>query len=133
LSKHGGALGETNAVAFNFQRVGQITYPLAVGTSDAVLEAAIEAGADDCVSDADRHTITCGFDALFEVSKALETTLGEASSTKIEWQPLNTIVVDEEKLATLMKMIATLEDDDDVQNVYANFEVSEEVMAKLSQ
>lgn len=132
FSKAGGALGETGSVSFSFDHVGEITYKLSAGDADKVMEAAIEAGAEDVVTDEDGHTIYCGFEDINEVSKALESTLGEAESVKAIWKPQNTIEVDEEKAQSLMKLIDTLEDDDDVQNVYSNFEVSDEVMAKLS-
>ena len=96
------------------------------------LDHAIEAGADDAVSHEDGHTITCAFESLGEVSKALEATLGEADTVKTVWKPQNTIDVDQEKAESLMKLIDNLEDDDDVQAVFSNFEVSEEVMARLS-
>ncbi len=132
FSKAGGALGETGSVSFSFDRVGEITYKAAVGDADKVMEAAIEAGAEDVTSDEDGHTIICGFEDIGEVSRALEATLGEAETVKAIWKPQNTVPVDEEKAQSLMKLIDTLEDDDDVQNVYSNFEVSDEVMAKLS-
>ncbi|MDR7029380.1 YebC/PmpR family DNA-binding regulatory protein [Rhizobium rosettiformans] len=132
FSKAGGALGETGSVSFSFDHVGEITYKASVGDADKVMEAAIEAGAEDVVSDEDGHTIYCAFEDINDVSKALEAVLGEASSVKAIWKPQNTIEVDEEKAQSLMKLIDTLEDDDDVQNVYSNFEISDEVMAKLS-
>ncbi|MBB4952573.1 YebC/PmpR family DNA-binding regulatory protein [Agrobacterium vitis] len=132
FSKAGGALGETGSVSFSFDKVGEITYKLTVGDADKVMEAAIEAGAEDVTTDEDGHTIICGFEDINEVSKALEGVLGEADSVKAVWRPQNTVPVDEEKAQSLMKLIDTLEDDDDVQNVYSNFEVSDEVMAKLS-
>ncbi len=132
FSKAGGALGETGSVSFSFDRVGEITYKLSAGSADAVMEAAIEAGAEDVETDEDGHTIICGFEDIGEVSKALEDTLGEAETVKAIWRAQNTVPVDEEKAQSLMKLIDTLEDDDDVQNVYSNFEVSDEVMAKLS-
>jgi DNA-binding regulatory protein, YebC/PmpR family len=132
FTKAGGALGETGSVSFSFDRVGEITYKPDAGDADKVMEAAIEAGADDVVTDEDGHTITCAFESLGEVSKALEASLGEAETVKAVWKPQNTVPVDEEKAQSLMKLIDNLEDDDDVQNVYSNFEVSEEVMAKLS-
>ncbi|HEX5932738.1 MAG TPA: YebC/PmpR family DNA-binding transcriptional regulator [Pseudorhizobium sp.] len=132
FSKAGGALGETGSVSFSFDHVGEITYKLSAGDADTVMEAAIEAGADDVVTDEEGHVITCAFESLGEVSKALEATLGEAETVKTVWKPQNTVPVDEEKAQSLMKLIDTLEDDDDVQNVYSNFEVSDEVMAKLS-
>ena len=112
--------------------MGEITYKLSVGSADAVMEAAIDAGAEDVTTDEDGHTIICGFEDIGDVSKALEDTLGEAETVKAIWKAQNTVPVDEEKAQSLMKLIDTLEDDDDVQNVYSNFEVSDEVMAKLS-
>ena len=132
FSKAGGALGETGSVSFSFDRVGEITYKLTAGSADAVMEAAIEAGAEDVTTDEDGHTVICGFEDIGDVSKALEDTLGEAETVKAIWKAQNTVPVDEEKAQSLMKLIDTLEDDDDVQNVYSNFEVSDEVMAKLS-
>lgn len=132
FTKAGGALGETGSVSFSFDRVGEITYKLSVGDADKVMDAAIEAGADDVTTDEDGHTIICGFEAIGEVSKALEDTLGEAETVKAIWKAQNTVPVDEEKAQSLMKLIDILEDDDDVQNVYSNFEVSDEILAKLS-
>ena len=132
FTKAGGALGETGSVSFSFDRVGEITYKPEAGNADMVMEAAIEAGADDVESDEEGHTIICGFESLGEVSKALEAALGEAETVKAIWRAQNTVPVDEEKAQSLMKLIDSLEDDDDVQNVYSNFEVSEEIMAKLS-
>ncbi|AXS41805.1 YebC/PmpR family DNA-binding transcriptional regulator [Breoghania sp. L-A4] len=132
FSKNGGTLGETGSVSFMFDRIGEIVYKPEAGDADTVLEQAVEAGAEDVQSDEDGHTITCAFEDLGDVSKALEAALGEAESVKMIWRAQNDIEVDEEKAATLMKLIETLEDDDDVQNVYTNFEVSDEVMAKLT-
>ncbi|WSG94843.1 YebC/PmpR family DNA-binding transcriptional regulator [Rhizobium johnstonii] len=132
FTKAGGALGETGSVSFSFDHVGEITYKLSVGDGDKVMEAAIEAGADDVESDEDGHYITCAFEALGEVAKALESSLGEAETVKAVWRAQNNVPVDEEKAQSLLKLIDSLEDDDDVQNVYSNFEVSEEVLAKLS-
>lgn len=132
FTKFGGALGETNSVSFSFDRVGEIVYPASVGSTDAVLEAAIEAGAEDVISDEESHTILTTFEGMQEVSKALEASLGQASSIKPNWRPQNTVPVDEEKATTLMKLIGMLEDDDDVQNVFTNFDISDEVMAKLA-
>ena len=132
FSKNGGALGETGSVAFMFDRVGEIIYPAAVGDADTVLEAAIEAGAEDVQSDAEQHVVTCAFEDLGEVSKALGEALGEAESVNTIWKPQNLTPVDEDKAGTLLKMIDALEDDDDVQNVYANFDISDEVMESLA-
>ena len=132
FSKNGGSLGETNSVAFMFDRVGEIYYPAAVGSAEKVMEAAIEAGAEDVESDEDGHSIYTTFETLGEAAAALEQALGEAESVRAVWKPQNMVPVDEEKGATLMKLIATLDDDDDVQNVYANFEMSDEDMERLA-
>lgn len=132
FTKAGGAMGETGSVSFMWDRVGEIVYAAKAGDADKVMDAAIEAGADDVQSDEDGHTITCAFENLGEVSRALESSLGDAESVKIIWKPQNNIPVDEERAQSLMKLVATLEDDDDVQNVYANFEVDDETLAKLS-
>ncbi len=132
LSKNGGALGETGSVAFMFSRVGQVAYPASVGDADTVLEAAIEAGADDVKSDEDGHVIICSFEGLGEVARQLEATLGEAETVKAVWQPQTPTVLDEEKAATMLKLLDLLEEDDDVQNVYSNFEVSDEMLEKLT-
>jgi len=131
FSKSGGAMGETNSVAFMFDRVGEIYYPASVGNADKVMEAAIEAGADDVESDEEGHTIYTSFEAMIEASAALEKVLGEAESVKAVFKPQNYIEVDAERGASLMKLVDTLEEDDDVQNVYANFEMSDEDAAKL--
>ncbi|RYD39844.1 MAG: YebC/PmpR family DNA-binding transcriptional regulator, partial [Verrucomicrobiaceae bacterium] len=132
FSKNGGALGETGSVGFMFDRVGEITYPRSVGSDDKVMEAAIEAGADDVESDEEGHYIYTSFEAMAEVSAALEKVLGEAEAVKAIWKPQNETPIDAEKGATLMKLIATLEEDDDVQNVYSNFDISEEDAAKIA-
>ncbi len=132
LTKNGGALGETGSVAFMFDRVGQIVYKPEAGTADEVVEAAINAGADDVNSDADGHVITCGFADLGEVAKNLEGALGEAETVKAVFQPRTFASLDEDKAATMMKLLAALDDDDDIQAVYSNFEVSDDVMEKLT-
>ncbi len=132
FTKAGGALGETGSVSFMFDRVGEIYYPAAVADGDKVLEAAIDAGAQDVQSDAEGHTILCAFEDTGDVSSALEASLGEAESVNVVWKPQSTTQVDEGKAESLMKMIAALEDDDDVQNVFSNFEVSDEVLARLT-
>jgi len=132
FTKAGGAMGETGSVSFMWDRAGEIYYPASAGSADKVMDAAIEAGADDVESDEEGHTIYCAFENLGEVSKALEASLGEAESVKPIWKPQNSVPVDEDRAQSLMKLVATLEDDDDVQSVYANFEVDDETMAKLS-
>ncbi len=131
FSKNGGALGETNSVGFMFDRVGEIEYGPEVGTEDKVMEAAIEAGADDVESDEEGHWIYTSFEAMTEVAAALEKVLGEAKQVKAIWKPQNTIEVDADRGESLMRLIGILEEDDDVQNVYANFELSDEAAAKL--
>lgn len=131
FSKNGGSLGETNSVAFMFDRMGEVIYPVEVGDAEAVLEAAIEAGAADVESDESGHTIYCAFEAMNEVSSGLEKTLGEPESVKAVWKPQNNVAVDLDRGTTLIKLIGVLDEDDDVQNVYANFEMSDEDMAKL--
>ncbi len=132
LSKNGGALGETGSVSFMFSRAGQVVYPAGAGDADKVLEAAIEAGAEDVKSDADGHVITCSFADLGEVVRNLETALGEAETVKAVWLPQTQTALDEEKAATMLRLLDLLEDDDDVQNVYSNFEVSDEMLEKLT-
>jgi YebC/PmpR family DNA-binding regulatory protein len=132
FTKYGGNLGSTGSVAHMFNHVGEIVYAAGAGSADKVLEAAIEAGAEDVMSDADGHVIACAFDSLGTVAGALEAELGEAHSVKAVWKPTLLTEVDEEKAESIMKMIAALEDDDDVQNVFANFEVSDEVLKKLT-
>jgi YebC/PmpR family DNA-binding regulatory protein len=131
FTKYGGNLGETGSVSFMFQRLGEIEYAADAGSADAMLEAAIEAGADDVESDADGHWIYCAADALGEVSAALAAKFGEAKSAKIVWKPNNRVVVDDERGEKLLKMIEALEDADDVQNVYANFELSPALLERL--
>jgi YebC/PmpR family DNA-binding regulatory protein len=132
FTKYGGNLGATGAVSHMFAHAGEIAYPASAGSPDAVLDAAIEAGADDARSDAGGHLVTCAFADLAAVSAALEEKLGEATSVKALWKPMQATSVDEEKAASVLKLIAALEDDDDVQNVYSNFEVSDAVLAKLT-
>lgn len=132
FGKYGASLGEPNSVAFSFDRVGEIVYGPDAGSADQVLEAAIEAGADDVASDETGHVVTCAFENLGEVSAALAERLGEASSVKIVWRPKIMAPVDEDAARTIMKLIAALEDDEDVQSVSANFEVSDEVLRSLT-
>ncbi len=132
FTKHGGNLGATGAVSHMFNRVGEIVYPVAAGSAERLLEAAIEAGAEDVASDDDGHLVTCAFEDLGGVASALEEALGEPEAVKTVWRPNLTTAVDEEKAGQVLKLIAALEDDDDVQNVFSNFEVDEAVLAKLT-
>ncbi|MFA7434193.1 MAG: YebC/PmpR family DNA-binding transcriptional regulator [Gemmobacter sp.] len=131
FAKHGGNLGETGSVSFMFDRVGEITYPPDAGDADTVMEAAIEAGAEDVESDGDGHWIYCAAGDLSEVSEALEKALGESTESKLVWKPQNRTEVDLETAQKLMRLIETLEDDDDVQTVTANFDIPDEVAAQL--
>ncbi|MFN3144027.1 MAG: YebC/PmpR family DNA-binding transcriptional regulator [Paracoccaceae bacterium] len=131
FGKNGGNLGETGSVSFMFERKGEIVYPASVGDADTVLMAAIEAGAEDVDSSEDGHVIYCADTDLNEVSTALEAELGESDSTKLIWKPTTTTELDLAGAQKLMKLIEALEDDDDIQTVTANFEVSDEVMAQL--
>ena len=115
-----------------FDRVGQIHYKPEAGSADKVLEAAIDAGADDVVSDENGHVITTTFESMGEVAKKLEAALGEAETVKAVWRPQTTTSLDEDKAVTMLKLVAALEDDDDVQEIYANYEIPDAVMAKLA-
>src|SRR5690606_14288581 len=131
FSKNGGNLAASGAVSHGFERKGLIEYPAGVGGEDAVLEAAIEAGADDVESSADGHEIWTELEALHEVAAALEKSLGEAESVKLAWKPNLTVDVAEGDAQTLFKLVDALEDDDDVQTVWGNYDISDEVMEKL--
>lgn len=131
FAKYGGNLGETGSVGFMFDRMGQIAYPASAGSDDAVMEAAIDAGAEDVESAEDGHVIWCAFEDLSDVSTALEATLGESETAKLVWRPQTTTELDLAGMQKLMKLIDALEDDDDVQTVTANFEASDEVMEQL--
>jgi YebC/PmpR family DNA-binding regulatory protein len=137
FTKSGGSLGETNSVSFQFLRVGQVTYPLATASADAVLEAAIEAGADDVESDDPEtedgeHRILCQPDDLSTVRDALEQVFGPASAAKLAWKPQAIVPVTEIDAATgLFRLIEQLEDSDDVQTVYGNFDVPDDVLAAI--
>ena len=132
FTKAGGDLGQTGSVSFMFDRVGEIMYPASAGDADTVMEAAIEAGADDVESDEDGHWIYCADTALNEVSNALEAALGESETAKLIWKPqAPTEITDLDTAQKLMRLIDMLEDDDDVQNVTGNFDLSDEVAAQL--
>jgi YebC/PmpR family DNA-binding regulatory protein len=130
FTKYGGNLGETGAVSFMWDRVGQIGYPPGAGSEDKVMEAAIEAGAEDVESDAEGHLITTAFEDLSAVAEALEATLGAPKSTGVVWRPKSEVPVSSAEAATIMKLVDALDDDDDVQNVYLNAEFSDEDLAR---
>jgi len=131
FTKFGGNMGESGSVSFMFNRVGEIIYAKAKASADAMLEAAIEAGADDAVSD-DLHTVTCAFEAIGEVSAALAGKFGDAESVKVVWKPNVTSPVDFEKAETLMKLVDALDEDDDVQVVFSNADIPDDVLEKLN-
>jgi YebC/PmpR family DNA-binding regulatory protein len=131
FSKYGGVLGETNSVAFQFSRTGVIAYPKAAGSDEAMLEAAIEAGADECVSDGGVHEFLTNPESFATVRDALETKLGPAQSAKLEWRPQSTVPVGDETGESLVKLLDVLEDHDDVQDIYGNYELSNALMRKL--
>jgi YebC/PmpR family DNA-binding regulatory protein len=131
FTKAGGALAETGAVSFMFDRVGLILFDKSVASDDAMLEAAIDAGADDVVSGADGHEVITALESLRDAQKALEAKFGEPRKASLVWRPQNTIAVDDEAGEKILKLVGVLEENDDVQNVYANFEISDALMAKL--
>ncbi len=132
FAKNGGNMGTEGSVAHGFERKGLIEYPASAGDEETVLMAAMEAGADDIESSEDGHTIWTEMEALHEVSGAMEKTLGEAETVKLAWKPNLTVELDEKDAGTLMKLVDALDDDDDVQTVWGNYEISDEVMEKLS-
>ena len=132
FTKVGGNLGETGSVSFMFDRLGLIEYPITIGSADDMLEAAIEAGADDCVTEGETHSFYCAMDDLHAVAGELEKKFGEPAKTTIPWKPQNLSAVDDETAEKLMKLVDMLDDHDDVQNVYSNFELSDEQIKNIS-
>ena len=131
VSKNGGNLGASGSVSHGFDRLGLITYPAKAGDADKVFEAALEAGAEDVSSSEDGHEVWTAVDALHEVARALEQVLGEAEGTKLAWRPQVMVRVEEADAGQLFKLIDALDDDDDVQTVWGNYEIPDDVMAKL--
>jgi YebC/PmpR family DNA-binding regulatory protein len=132
FDKHGGVLGETGSVAFMFQRVGQIVYPAKASGADAMFEAALEAGADDVSSGPDGHEVTCAPDQFTAVREALEAKFGAPERAALVWKPQTTVGVGADHAETLLHLFEVLEDNDDVQSVFANYEMDDALMAKLS-
>ncbi|HEX3367053.1 YebC/PmpR family DNA-binding transcriptional regulator [Phenylobacterium sp.] len=132
FSKYGGNLGETGSVSFMWDRVGQITYGPQAGSEDKVMEAAIEAGAEDVESDEDGHVIYTAFADLSDVAAALEAALGPAKATAIAWRPKVRTPITGDGAATLMKLLETLDDDDDVQDVYSNEDIDAAELESLA-
>jgi YebC/PmpR family DNA-binding regulatory protein len=132
FSKNGGNLAETGAVSFMFSHVGVVEYDAKAASTEAILEAAIDAGAEDVVSNEDGHQVITTPDTLNDVTKALEARFGEPRKSSMSWKPQNTVALDDEAGEKVLKLIESLDDSDDVQNVYANFEVSDALVAKMS-
>lgn len=132
FTKSGGALAETGAVSFMFDRVGIIEFPTEAATEEAMIEAAIEAGAEDVRSSGEGHVIITSPVHLREVAQALEEQFGEPRKASLTWKPQNTVNVDDETGEKVLRLVGMLEDNEDVQNVYANFEVSDALMAKFA-
>ncbi len=132
FTKNGGAMGETGSVAFMFDRVGRIVYPAKVATDDAMMEAAIEAGADDVESDEEAHVVFAAFEDFAAVAETLEAAFGPAKSTAVAWRPKSTTPIAGEQATTLLKLLDALDDDDDVQNVFSNEEMSEDELARIT-
>jgi YebC/PmpR family DNA-binding regulatory protein len=131
FTKHGGSLGETGSVAFMFNRIGLITYPASTAGAEEMFEAALEAGAENVESFDEIHEITTAMEDLSAVRDALETRFGTPDSARLVWKPLNTVTPDDDTAQTLLKLIDVLDDNDDVQNVSGNFEISDEAMERL--
>jgi len=132
FTKYGGNLGETGSVSFMFDRVGCIQFASDVADADTMLEAAIDAGADDCVTTEDGHELFCAGEDLHDVNTSLSGKFGDALSAKLVWKPQNLVEISGDSVETLMKLMDALDDNDDVQNVYANFDIPEEEMEKLT-
>jgi YebC/PmpR family DNA-binding regulatory protein len=132
FSKHGGAMGETGSVSFMFERIGRLVFKPDVANADSMFEAALEAGASDVKSDAEGHEVICAPDDFSALRDALLEKLGDPESAGLEWRPVTTVSIDEETARSVIKLIEALEDNDDVQRVASNFEVSDEVLARLS-
>jgi len=132
FTKTGGNLGESNSVSFLFDRLGQVSYPSSVAAADAMFEAAAEAGADDVESGAEEHLVFCAADALNAVRDALEARFGASASARLIWRPKALTPIEGENAEALFKLLESLEDSDDVQTVFANYEVADDVLARLS-
>ena len=132
VSKNGGNVGAPGSVSHGFDRLGLITYPASVGSDEKIFEAALEAGADDVESGEEGHSIWTAIENLHEVAKALEPLLGEAESVKLAWRPQTQVSLDEGQAGQLMKLLDALDDDDDVQTVWGNYDIADELMEKLA-
>jgi len=132
FSKHGGTLGETNSVSFMFDHLGVVIYPAKAASAEAMFEAAVEAGASNVDSTGERHEITCDPDDFSTVRDALTEKFGDPAEAELTWRPQTTVAIDEDKAQTMLKLLDMLDESDDVQRVSANFEISDDVMARLT-
>jgi YebC/PmpR family DNA-binding regulatory protein len=132
FNKYGGALGETNSVGFMFERLAVIRFPAGAASADKMLDAAIEAGADNVESTNEWHEITGAPDSFFAMQDALEARFGASDSAKLDWRPRTSVPLDEEAATSVLKLLDVLDELDDVQNVYANFDLPESLLQKLS-
>jgi YebC/PmpR family DNA-binding regulatory protein len=132
FSKNGGNMAETGAVSFMFDRIGEVRYPAETASAEAMFEAALEAGAEDVTSSADGHEIACAADDLHAVAGVLSDKFGDPMSARLVWRPQSTIAVDEDNAQTLINLLDALDDNDDVQTVSANFDISDETMERLT-
>jgi YebC/PmpR family DNA-binding regulatory protein len=132
FSKNGGNLGTAGSVSHGFDRLGLISYPASAGDADTVFEAALDAGADDVESSEDGHDIWTAIDNLHPVAKTLEAALGEPEGVKLAWKPQLQVTVDESDAGKLMRLIDMLDDDDDVQTVWGNYDVPDAIMERLA-
>ena len=132
FTKYGGSLGETGSVSFMFDRVGQLIFPADVASADDMFEAALEAGADNVESDESSHEVTCAPEDFNMVREAMENAFGAPEESGLIWKPQNTIEVSEAHASTLLKLLDVLDDNDDVQNVSSNFDISDDILATLT-
>lgn len=132
FQKNGGTMGETGSVSYQFDRIGSIQFPASAADADTMLEAVIDAGADDCVSGPDGHQISCDIGALHEVAAALEARFGPPQSTALIWKPRLTVPVGADDASGLLKMLGAIDESDDVQNIYANYEIDDAIMEQLA-
>lgn len=132
FGKHGGSLGETGSVGFMFDRIGLVHYPADTGSADEMFEAALEAGAENVESDDSGHEITCAPDDLSAVRDGLEQRFGAADAARLDWKPNVTVAIDEDQAGTLFRLLAALDDSDDVQRAIANFDVADEILERLN-
>ena len=132
FNKYGGSLGETGSVSFMFDKVGQIVYALEVADADTMFEAVLEAGADDVETDDNGHEITCKPENFNKVREELEGRFDAPEESGLTWKPQNLVSVDEAQASTLLKLLDVLDDNDDVQNVSSNFDISDDIIANLT-